>query len=267
MRFTCRVLFAMVLSFSCSAQTVQKSSPTNQDLTPEQMAALTKLANLQRSYGSKMNSVGVELALKEIARWHASDRTFVKYSLHATGMPTNLVYSLSKVQISGKVLPQLDGVTIDSEGRAICAGRKGTCSGSTPDSPIELVFFAGKSEPIRLALTSKDDPSIKGFIQAIPFPNTVTDRGCTLQTILGTPKGEVTYVQGSGFQPNEELTMDSESYGEKNHGTAKAEADGTYFAVALPNILGKTSGTTTWSVKGKNCNPVFSFTWGTYHLE
>jgi len=110
MGFACRVLFAIVLSFACSAQTVQKSSPTNQDLIPEQMAAVTKLANLQRSYGSKMNSVGVELVLKEIARWRASDRTFVKYGLYATGMPTNLVYSLSKVQISGKVLgPLLDG--------------------------------------------------------------------------------------------------------------------------------------------------------------
>jgi hypothetical protein len=80
-------------------------------------------------------------------------------------------------------------------------------------------------------------------------------------------KGEVTYIQGSGFEPNEELTVDSESYGEKNHGVNKAEADGSYFGVALPHVLGKSSGTTRWSVKGKNCNPVLNFSWGTYQLE
>jgi hypothetical protein len=94
-----------------------------------------------------------------------------------------------------------------------------------------------------------------------------TDKGCRLESVIGTPKGELTYVQGSGFEPNEELAISGESYGEKNSGAAKAEADGSYFAVALPNVKGKTSGTTTWSVKAKNCNPVLTFNWGSYQLE
>jgi hypothetical protein len=61
--------------------------------------------------------------------------------------------------------------------------------------------------------------------------------------------------------------MDSESYGEKNHGVQKAEADGSYFATLLPNILGKSSGTTVIEVKGKNCDPKLSFSWGSYQLE
>jgi hypothetical protein len=259
----------LILFFSVftSSQTVQKSSPSDQDLTADQQAAVVKLANLQKNFGKKMNSPGVDLSLKEISRWRASDRTLVKYELHATGLPKDLTYDLLRVQISGKILKQLDGVTLDSEGRAICAGRKGTCSGSTPNSPIDLVFFAGKAEPMRLSLVSNDDSHLKGFIQVIPFPNSVTDKSCKLESILGTPKGELTYVQGSGFEPNEELTIDGESYGEKNHSVAKAEADGSYFGVALPNILGKTSGTTTWSVKGKNCSPTLTFPWGTYQLE
>jgi hypothetical protein len=258
------ILFLSVLG---AAQTVQKSSPTDQDLTSDQKSMLVKLANLQKNFGKTMNSSGVDLSLKEISRWKTSDRTLVKYGLYATGLPKDLIYSLLRVQISGKILKQMDGVTLNSDGRAICAGRKGTCSGSTPNSPIDLVFFAGKSEPMRLSLVSNDDSHVKGFIQVIPFPNSVTDKGCSLQSILGTPKGEVTYIQGSGFEPNEELTMNSESYGEKNNGVAKAEADGSYFAVALPNVLGKTSGTTVWSVKGKNCNPTLTFSWGTYQLE
>jgi hypothetical protein len=260
----CPLIF--FLSVFGVAQTVQKSSPSDQDLTAEQTSMAVKLANLQKNFGPKMNSPGVDLSLREISRWRASDRTLVKYELYAKGLPNELVYSLLRVQISGKILKQMDGVTINSDGRAICAGRKGTCSGSTPNSPIELMFFAGKSEPMRLALAN-DDSHVRGFVQVIPFPNSVTDKGCSLQSILGTPKGELTYIQGSGFEPNEELTMNSESYGEKNNGVAKAEADGSYFAAALPNVLGKTSGTTVWSVKGKNCNPKLSFSWGTYQLE
>jgi hypothetical protein len=120
---------------------------------------------------------------------------------------------------------------------------------------------------MRLSLVSNDDSHLKGFVQVIPFPTSVTDKGCKLESIIGTPKGEVTYIQGSGFEPNEELTMEGESYGEKNHGVAKAEADGSYFAAALPDVLGKTSGTTMWSVKGKSCNPTLTFSWGTYQLE
>jgi hypothetical protein len=264
MRHTAAIL---LLSIFASGQTVQKSSPTDQDLTAEQKALVVKLANLQKNFGKKMNSPGVDLSLREISRWRASDRTLVKYGLYATGLPKDSTYSLLRIQISGKVLKQMDGVTLDSDGRAICAGRKGTCSGSTPNSPIDLVFFAGKSEPMRLSLVSNDDSHLKGFVQVIPFPTSVTDKGCKLESIIGTPKGEVTYIQGSGFEPNEELTMEGESYGEKNHGVAKAEADGSYFAAALPDVLGKTSGTTMWSVKGKSCNPTLTFSWGTYQLE
>jgi hypothetical protein len=237
-------------------------------LTADQKAKVVKLANLQKNFGKKMNSPGVDLSLKEISRSRTSDRTLVRYELYATGLSGDAAYALFKIQISGQILKQLDGVTLDADGRAICAGRKGTCSGSTPNDPINLVFFAGKSEPIRLSLASNDESHpLRGFIQVIPFPNSITDKGCKLESILGTPKGELTYIQGSGFEPNEDLTMDSESYGEKNHAVTKAETDGSYFAVALPNILGKPSGTTKWSVRGRNCNPILNFPWGTYQLE
>jgi hypothetical protein len=249
----------LLLSTIAAAQsvTVQKSAPADQDLTAEQKERVVKLANLQKNFGTKMNSPGVGLSLKEIDRTPTTDRTLVRYALYAKGLSTDLTYTLFKVQISGKILKQLDGVTLDSKGRAISASK----------SPIDLLFFAGKAEPIRLSLASNDDSHLKGFVSVIPFPNSATDKGCRLESVLGTPKGEVTYVQGSGFEPNEELTVDGESYGEKNHGVAKAEADGSYFAAAMPNVLGKTSGTTTWSVRGKNCNPTLTFTWGTYRLE
>ena len=190
----------------------------------------------------------------------------VTYELYATGLPTDRTFTIFEVKISGQSNKILDGVTLDSNGRAICAGRKGTSTGSGPNSPVDLIFFAGKAESKRLALVS-DDGQFKGFVAVVPFPNATTDKGCRLESIIGTPKGELTYIQGSGFEPNEELTTDGESYGEKNHAVVKAEADGSYFATLLPNILGKASGITTFEVKSKNCDPKLAFSWGSYQLE
>jgi hypothetical protein len=254
-------LLAFLLAAFCplfsSAQVVQKSSPANQDLTNEQTAMVVKLANLQKNFGKKMNSPGADLSLKEIDRSKTSDHTIVKYLVFAAGLPADLSYTLYRVQINGKITKLFEGVTLDSDGMARCAPRK---------APVELEFLAGKAEPERLSLVSNDS-LLKVFISVIPFPNSVTDKACKIESVIGTTKGEVTYIQGSGFEPNEDLTVDGESYGEKNHGASKAEADGSYFAVALPGVLGKSSGTTRWSVKGKNCNPVLNFSWGTYQFE
>jgi hypothetical protein len=262
------LLFVLLLPTIAIQQTVQKSAPSNQDLTPEQAKIVVQLSNLQKNLGKKdFNSPGVELTLKEISRSRATDRTLVKYELYATGFPKNTVYTLYEVKISGSFVKSLTGMTLDSNGRAICAGRKGTCSGKVPNSPIDLVFFAGKAEPKRLSLVSVDDAHLKGFVAVVPFPNSTTDRGCRLESVIGTAKGELTYIQGSGFEPDEELVTDSESYGEKVHAVAKAESDGSYFAAILPSVLGKTAGNTIYKVKAKKCAPEITFSWGTYQLE
>ena len=261
----CRAL--LLASVFSAAQDVHKSAPGNQDLTPEQTQAIVKLANLQKNFGKSMNSPGVDLTLKEISRSRSSDRTLVKYELYATGLATDVTYTLVQVQLNGSVLKLLDGVTLDAQGRAICAGRKGTCTGSAPDDPVDLVFFAGKAEPKRVSIISNDERHLRGFTWVVPFPNSVTDASCKLNSIIGTPRGEVTFIQGSGFEPGEELSIDSESFGEKIHSVVQAEADGSYFATTMPNVLGKKNGTNTWSVKGKNCHPTLTFAWGTYQLE
>jgi hypothetical protein len=257
-------LSILVLSTAALAQsvTVRQSASTNQNLTPEQQAMVVRLSNLQRNFGkSSTNSPGVALSLKEISR-----KRGVTYGLYATGLPKDHTFTIFELKISGQFNKFLEGLTLDSDGRAICAGRKGTCSGSTPNSPIDLVFFAGKAEPKRLALVSEDG-QLKGSVAIVPFPNATTDKGCHLESVIGTPKGELTYIQGTGFEPNEELTTHGESYGEKNRGVDKAEADGSYFAAILPAVLGKTSGSTIYRVKGKNCSPELTFSWGTYQHE
>jgi hypothetical protein len=83
-------LGVLVLSAAAFAQsvTVSQSAPNNQNLTPEQQAAVVRLSNLQRNFGkSSMNSPGVALSLKEISRKRAADRTLVTYELYASGLP------------------------------------------------------------------------------------------------------------------------------------------------------------------------------------
>jgi hypothetical protein len=265
-----RCMSGLLLSTMVIAQsvTVQKSAPANENLTPEAQATVVRLSNLERAiWTGSMNSPGVKLSLKEVSRSRTTDRTLVKYELYSTGLPKNVTYTLVEIKVSGKVVQSMTGVTLDSDGRAICAGRPGTCSGSGPNSPIDLVLFAGNAEPKRLSLVSDDEAHLRGIVSVVLFPNVVTDKGCRLESVIGTPKGEVTYIHGSGFEPNEDLVMDSESYGEKNHGVRKAEADGSFFATLLPNVLGKSSGMTVIEVKSKNCDPKLSFSWGTYQLE
>lgn len=267
MRFFASFLFLALSAHQAISQTVHKSSPSNQDLTPEQNQAIARLANLEKNFGSKMNSSGVELSLRESSRSQVTDRTLVKYGIYAKGLPMDTTYTLVQIQLTGQPIQQLTGITLDGQGRAICAGRKDTCRGNGSNDPIDLILFAGKSEPKRFGLISDDPAHLKGFFEVIPFPNTAIDKNCRLESIIGTPKGEVTFIRGTGFEPNEELTTDGESYGEKNHVIVKADADGSYFAVTLPNILGQKSGETTWEVKGKSCDVKLTFPWGTYHLE
>jgi|SRR5215469_1588682 len=105
-------------------QIIQKSSPSNQDLPADQKSMVRKLANLQKSSGPQMNRPGVDLSLKEIKRWKASDRTLVEYELYTTGLPETPTYSLLRVQISGKILTQLEGVTIAGRTSNMCRPKR-----------------------------------------------------------------------------------------------------------------------------------------------
>jgi hypothetical protein len=274
MRFLPRCLFPVLLVVAIAvAQSDQAPGPpsssarnTAQDLTAEQKSKVERLAKLQKHFGKDMNSPGVELSLKETNRSRSGDRTLVTYSLYAVGLSPDTAYTLIQVQLDGTMAKVMEGVTLNSKGEAICAGREGTCKGDGPNDPIDLVVYAGKGEPKRFGLVS-DDEHVKGFVAVVPFPNAKSDKGCRLESILGSPNGELTFIQGDGFEPNAELTVDGESYSEKHHDKGAAQADGSYFSALLPYVTGKKSGKTTIEVKSKSCDPKLTFEWGTYHLE
>jgi hypothetical protein len=265
------VLLLATIAAAQSDHVAEPSSPPNrntaQDLTSEQKAKIEQLAKLQKHFGKDMNSPSVGLSLKETNRSRTEDRTLVTYSLFGTGLPLGTSYTLIQVQLDGTMTKVMEGVTLSAKGEAVCAGREGTCQGDAPNDPVDLVVYAGKGEPKRFGLVSDDEAHLKGFVAVVPFPNARSDKGCNLESIIGSPNGELTFIQGSGFEPNEDLTIDSESYGEKHHDKSNASADGSYFLALLPYVTGKKSGKTTIEVKSKNCNPKLTFEWGTYRLE
>jgi hypothetical protein len=101
-------------------------------------------------------------------------------------------------------------------GKPSVPGGRAHARATAPTIPIDLVVYAGKAEPKRFGLVSDDEAHVRGFMGVVPFPNSTTDKGCRLESIIGTPNGESTFIQGDGFEPNAELTIDSQSYDEKH---------------------------------------------------
>jgi hypothetical protein len=121
----------------------------------------------------------------------------------------------------------------------------------------------------RFALVSNGNGQTKAFVSVQPFPNAATDKACKLESVLGTPNGELTFIQATGFESDSALTINSQSYDEKHDYSAKADADGAYCTTFLPAETGKKSGKTVVEVKSAHCSPKLHFQWGenSYHLE
>ncbi len=152
--------------------TVKQSTggPANvQQLTPDQLSKIQKLANIQRIFVKAMNSPGVTLSSKEIDRTRAADHTLINYVFYTTGLPKNSLYDLFEVRMDGSIVKDLEGVSLDAEGKAICEGRAGTCKGNGPGDIVGLSFSVSKSEPKRIALVSQDG-QFKAAVSLIPFP-------------------------------------------------------------------------------------------------
>jgi len=228
-----------------------------------------ELAKSQAGWNSKINSAGVEVVVKEAERTATAQGTAVKYMFFLKGAPTDKLYNLIYWEIGGRPQTTLSGVTLDSSGRAICAGRPGTCgSADKPDDPIDLVMFAGKGEPKRFGLIS-DDQKVRAVFTLVPFPIENLHQGCRLEALLMLPDAVGVLLQGSGFASGEEVQFLSNSEGEEQKQKTKADENGEVRQAILPYVKGKESGTVTASLQGAKCKPNVSVRWGkgTYHVE
>ncbi len=220
----------------------------------------SRIANNHRTWGPALSTPNVSLSLKEIAR---SGRT-ITYQLYASGLPHDKRYLLLSWPVTqGQPGVVLQGVTLDDKGLAVCAGKPDTCG--SPDKlndPIDLKLNPAKGEPFRVALICADDRNLKAFAKVVPLPNQANDKGCSIQSVLLTPGAEEVAIEGTGFEPNADLTFESNSSGERHSAKAKAGADGNYFSVMLPYKQGEQHGTTQVTIKSVACSPVLTFNWG-----
>jgi hypothetical protein len=223
---------------------------------------LQKLVAMQRAWGPKMNSAGASLSLKEISRGALNGHAAVKYRIQASGLPADKLYSLVMWQTGGQPQTNLEGVTIDETGTAICAGKPETCgTPDKPNDPIDLVMLGSQGETKRVGLIATDN-SGKAFGSVVPFPNRAADGGCTLETTLVTPNAEAVMLSVTGFKPGVTLNIEMNSEGEIQHPAAKTDVSGAYEWVVLPFKRGLTKGRAQVSVQSDACDPALSFAWG-----
>lgn len=219
--------------------------------------AVTNLVKMHNAWGASASSPNASLTIQESSR---SGLT-IKFRLFAEGVAKDGNYSIVAWPVTQKQPVEVQkGVTLDASGLAICAGTPTTCRGDKPNDPIDLVFHPVPGEPVRLGLVSASG-AIKVFAKIVPVPLRGEDRGCTVEGVLLTPGSELVLIGGSGFPPNSELTMDSDSEGERHTQKVKADADGRYASAMLPYKQGVAAGTLKVGLKSAKCSPSVGIPW------
>lgn len=247
-----RVFFALLSVPALLAQSAAKPEEVPQEAI--------QLFQMHDFWGPKASSPNLTLSLVEESQVGASFR----YGLKATGVPAGAVFTLGAWPVTQKQPEDvLHGVTFNKDGVGICAGRPGTCGDpANPDDPIHIPFVAVPGEPIRVAIVSSDG-ALKAFAKVVPIPVQGEDRGCKVSATLLTPGAELLFLEGTGFAPNSEIVMASDSEGEKHDFKGKgADAQGRYTSAVLPYKTGLTHGTVNIVLKGSSCSPAVKVAWG-----
>ena len=216
------------------------------------------LVRMHEAWGLKASTPNASLVLRESMR----SGQVIKFTLTVAGVPKGNVYTLVSWPVTQKGPSEiLRGVTLDASGLAICAGTPGTCSANKPNDPIDVNLRPIPGEPVRLGLVSADGAT-KVFATVVPIPLRGEDRGCSVEATLLTPGAELVLIEGLGFTPNNDITMDSESEGERHTANGKADPDGRYTIAILPYKQGIARGTTKVQLKSAKCAPSVNVLWG-----
>jgi hypothetical protein len=113
----------------------------------------------------------------------------------------------------------------------------------------------------------------------VPFPIANSDKGCSLQVILGMRDAGLVLIEGTGFPPNTPLKIDAVTAGNTRTLHPKTNADGRMVFPLLPGANGQNPGETTVRFAGVNhvpslansnappppdpdCAPAVTFHWG-----
>jgi len=249
-----------ILSFSI----VILSAAAQSDLEKQAAAASERLIQLHRNW-TKISAPGASIEAKEVFRSGASGPDLVvKYHFYVKGLPQDKLYESMNWAIN-QTGPQttMEGISIGKDGLLMCAGRAPEQCGDPfkKDDPIEFTFLPAKGEPYRFGLAASDAPDVRITTVIVPDPIRAKDKGCSLEAIQLLPGFALAYVEGNGFQPNSQVSFDSQSFNEKHTAKAKTDDNGILAFAMLPFVAGHKNGTTHLGAVG-NCSPSLSFDWG-----
>lgn len=117
--------------------------------------------------------------------------------------------------------------------------------------------YAEKFEVLLAASEKEKDfkPIAKCVI--IPFPHIIQDdKGHKIELRTITSDGEHFSVTGSGFKPNEQITLKSRSCNESLTAPLKTDEQGKFFIGISPAVIGKTEGPFEVTFSGENMKPL-----------
>jgi len=243
--------------------TLHSAAPALAQVSPPNSNAQQAAAGFVRmheAWGPGISTLNTSIALKEASR----SGGLIRYRIYAQGLPSQSKYVLMNWPVTQlKPIEVTRGVMLDKTGLAYCAGTQASCgTPSNPQGPVEIVVTPVPGEPLRAGLVSMDDPRIRALVKIVPIPNQTENRGCSLSSVLLTPQGALVIVEGRGFEPGRQITIESASGDERLTSTARAGEDGRYVYPILPFRKGLQSGTTAVQFKTPECTPSLTFEWG-----
>lgn len=209
-------------------------------------------------WGEKFNSQGAKLTYKEVGRTFVSGRTVVTYNLFASGLPKGEHFVFWVLNVGGEPKGVADAY-LNEEGKVVNV--LADPQRRIAEDPIRVGAFGGKAEPIGVALISDDD-RWRVFAQIVPFPLDVVSGPCHLSAIETGPYYSAMFIEVSGLEPNEELTVDQQSENESGQTKTKADDHGNYNVSLFPFVKGKRSGKARFNLASKSCKIGIEFPWG-----
>jgi hypothetical protein len=211
-----------------------------------------------RSWGEQMNTKGATLRMKEVSR----KGNVISAQFYAEGLPKKWIYSLISYPIgSENASVVLTGVTLASDGRAICSGRPGECGKELKDAPVTLYLSPKNGEPLRFGLFAKTDQTVRAVFNYVPFPIAATDKGCKAEAVILEPGAGLVHIEGSGFPAGATVTLNSEASGKSAQKKLRASAKGGATSALMPGRSPEKQAMIRVQMNGPACAPSLSIPW------
>jgi hypothetical protein len=275
----CALPPAPVLILLCVSASGQSGNASFKDLA----AQAPELVRLQSELEQTVPP-GVSIQAKEVYRKGTSGKDLeVRYNIYVRGVPAGTTFRQAQFPVnSDKAVPGINGITLNSDGLMICAGRTPSqChNGSKVDDPVLFSEVQPlKGEPRRSVFLASN---LRIPITLLPDPVQSTDRGCTLSALRLTARFELADIEGFGFPPNTDVHLrfsDDQSAGvsmvsddggvSTSHPgdtniAVRSDAGGTIQTATLFNVSRHPTGRETVEVTDGSCAPKISYAWGAF---